>query len=271
MSTLPSETADATWASPIITWGFGGSAISAPLQPDLPGKLEYQSVIEQAFRRWAGVSGITFQQVTGTERRDITIGWSRFDTGTSNIVGYTTLPLAASFIQSGAVISLEDPIETSLVHNSHGELSYAGTGATLYQIAAHEIGHALGLSDNSDPQSVMYYSLGAANRDLDSTDLAAVQRAYGPPLTKSFVSPTDGTTADLVGSDRSGRAVISVIDLAPAMTQLTVAGEVALPQDFASNASFSLVSPFTSLPRLTTDTAYTPSFPTLEPRLAMLL
>ena len=74
---------------------------------------------------------------------------------------------------------MEDPTETALVNDPHGQPAYAGTGATLYQVALHEIGHALGLGDNSDPNSVMYYSLGANNRTLNGTDIAAIHAAYG--------------------------------------------------------------------------------------------
>ena len=40
----------------------------------------------------------------------------------------------------------------------------------------HEIGHALGLADNADPNSVMYYqSTGASNSTLNATDIAGTQ------------------------------------------------------------------------------------------------
>jgi len=78
-------------------------------------------------------------------------------------------------------VRLEDSTETALVTGPNGQPEYAGTGATLYQVVLHEIGHAPGLADTSDPNSVMYYSLGANNPTLDGTDRAAIQAAYGPP------------------------------------------------------------------------------------------
>jgi len=56
---------------------------------------------------------------------------------------------------------------------------YAGTDATLLQVQTHEIGHTLGLADNADPNSIMYYAVTANNRTFDSTDIAGVQALYG--------------------------------------------------------------------------------------------
>ncbi len=73
---------------------------------------------------------------------------------------------------------------------------YAGTDATFYQVALHEIGHALGLGDDSDPNSVMYYALGADNTTLDATDLAAIHQLYGTASASASASldPTQAST-----------------------------------------------------------------------------
>ena len=43
---------------------------------------------------------------------------------------------------------------------------------------AHEIGQALGFSDNADPTSVMGYDLTASNRSISSSDATAAAAVY---------------------------------------------------------------------------------------------
>lgn len=140
---------------------------------------QYQGSIEQAIDAWAAATGLTFEEVPASAGADITIGWGDFDTADTGVVGFTSLQQAGGFILPGAVVRLEDPSETPLLTGSNGQPIYADSGTTLYQTALHEIGHALGLSDDSDPSSVMYYALGPDNTALDGTDLAAAQSAYG--------------------------------------------------------------------------------------------
>ena len=142
---------------------------------------QYQPVVEQAIETWAAASGLTLQEVANPAAADIEIGWGDFDTSDSNVIGYTTMQQSGGHLQPGVIVRMEDPDETALVEDADGQPAYADTGATLYQVALHEIGHALGLSDNSDPNSVMYYSLGGNNPTLDATDIAAIQAACGPP------------------------------------------------------------------------------------------
>jgi hypothetical protein len=49
----------------------------------------------------------------------------------------------------------------------------------------HEIGHALGLADDADPNSIMYYGSGAQNRQLDATDITNITALY-PPANKAL-------------------------------------------------------------------------------------
>jgi hypothetical protein len=42
----------------------------------------------------------------------------------------------------------------------------------------HEIGHALGLGESSNPNSVMYPLLGPSNNTLNATDVANIEALY---------------------------------------------------------------------------------------------
>ena len=60
-----------------------------------------------------------------------------------------------------------------------GSLIYSGTQTDLSALLLHEIGHALGLADNSDVNSAMYYQV-SGNGALDANDIQGMQALYGP-------------------------------------------------------------------------------------------
>jgi hypothetical protein len=89
-----------------------------------------------------------------------------------------------------SIIRLEDPTQDPLITGANGQLMYAGTDASLLQVLTHEIGHTLGLADNADPNSIMYYALTSSNRSLDSTDLAGISSLYNNGSNVSASSST---------------------------------------------------------------------------------
>jgi predicted Zn-dependent protease len=141
---------------------------------------QYTSEIKAAFAAWSAVTGLEFQEVADSSQTDIRLGWGDLNTQTTGAVGCTTYMQSGGVMQSGTVIELEDPSQDALVSGADG-LTYTGTQATLEQVLQHEIGHALGLAENADPNSIMNYDLTATNRTLDATDVNAIQALYGSP------------------------------------------------------------------------------------------
>src|SRR5262249_21218394 len=114
---------------------------------------------------------------------DIRIGWGTFDTGSSGVIGYTSYQMSGGQFAPGTIIRVEDPGQVALTTGADGQLTYDGTQAELYQVLQHEIGHALGLADNADPNSIMYYASGTANRSLDATDTTGIKALYSSEST----------------------------------------------------------------------------------------
>lgn len=164
----------------VVTWsiatsqGTKAAPFSAYMTP------ENEAAVRAAFGAWAAAApGITFREVGDSAQADIRVGYGQFDTADSGVIGYTSLKKKDGAIQSNTIVRVEDPHQTALALNADGRAVYAGTDATLTQVLTHEIGHALGLGDNADPNSIMYYGLSSNNASLDATDLAGIGTLYG--------------------------------------------------------------------------------------------
>ena len=193
------------WGTTTVTWSFATSTYSSDSSDPFSAMITggYQSTIEQAFDRWAAVSNLNFQEIPDSAdanaATDIRVGFGNFDTLSTGTIGQTNIRYTISDGQSllvpDEVVRLEDPSQLGLVADGSGNYTYAGTSATLEQVATHEIGHALGLGHASDPQAVMYYAAGPNNQTLDAIDVAGIQALYGAPAAVSAPTPTPTPSA----------------------------------------------------------------------------
>jgi predicted Zn-dependent protease len=181
-STHPILFEGASWSrGAAITW----SIAKRPGTADSPfsGYMgsQYEPFVQQAFRTWAAASGLTFEQVADSNQADIRVGWGDFNTSSTGVVGHTLCQAQSRQFLPGAIIRLEDPSQDSLVAGERNSLTYSGTNAIFYQVILHEIGHALGLADNDDSTSVMYYEATGTNNSLAINDVAGIRALYGSP------------------------------------------------------------------------------------------
>ncbi len=182
-----------TWPTTSITYSFAtanySSDASDPFSSSIAGA--YQNSIQWALQQWASVTPLTFAQVADSQAADIRIGFGDLNTPSTGVIGQTNLlwTSAGNFVPD-EVVRLEDPNQLALNSDGSGGYDYAGTPATLQQVALHEIGHALGLAHASDPNAVMYATVGANNQTLDGTDVAGIQALYGAPATTPAPTPT---------------------------------------------------------------------------------
>src|SRR6185437_11925438 len=78
-ATLSEDSVGATWAGDTVTFNFatGPTTGVAPVSSAMDSQAD--AIIEQAMQSWAGVSGITFQQVADSTTADVSFGWGDFE------------------------------------------------------------------------------------------------------------------------------------------------------------------------------------------------
>lgn len=172
------------WNTQVVTWSFAaaGGSVSGAIGA------AYQATVQSAVARWAQVTGLQFQLVSdSTPGVDVRVGWGKF-TGTQ--IGETDYAYqlgGAETFTPGVLVRLEDP--SALALSSAPDALYQGTTTNLYQVALHEFGHALGLAHSSDPNAVMYATVGQANRNLNASDIAGIQFLYGTAAAPTAAPP----------------------------------------------------------------------------------
>ena len=134
-----------------------------------------RELVRQAFGLWAQETPLTFTEVASRAEADIVIGWASGDHGDGD-----------PFDGPGDVLahaSFPNPYDDSQVflHFDEDErwVNSESANVDLLTVAAHEIGHTLGLAHSSDPSALMYPSYGGPHRFLDSDDIAGAQSLYG--------------------------------------------------------------------------------------------
>ena len=191
---FPSSSLSDISSPKVVTWSFatGSGSQADPFSGTIGAS--YKATIERAINAWDKASGLTFEEVSDSAQSAIRIGWGDFDTQTSGVLGYTSYEQQNGVFQPGTIVRLEDPSQTALTGKGL-QATYAGTDATLYQTVLHEIGHALGLADNSDPSSALYAQSSSTNRKLDSTDVDGIRALYDAPSLKGAGDLSASTTA----------------------------------------------------------------------------
>jgi Matrixin len=173
------------WNDPLhLTLSFAPDGTTAAGQPSrLTSALDaqmpravWQNVILKAFQTWAEVASVNVGVVadggqpfgaTGDTQRDPRFGDIR----------------VGGFPMTAAALAVSVPPASFVTGTYAGDLfvntAAAFTPDTLYAVALHEAGHALGLPHSTDPRSVMFSHLNR-NTTLTAGDVAAVRELYGP-------------------------------------------------------------------------------------------
>ena len=184
------------WDKTDLTYAFlNGSA-------DLPGE-EEQQVVTEAFGLWAAQTPLTFTEVSEPSQADIVIGWASGDhgdgdpfDGPGDVLAHSSFPNPYSDRQV-------------IMHFDEDERWVDSTtqDVDLLTVAAHEIGHTLGLDHSRDPSSLMYPSYSGPHRFLGDDDLVGIHSLYGiasrpepvPEVPPSGVTPPPSQSQDSDG------------------------------------------------------------------------
>jgi hypothetical protein len=134
-----------------------------------------RELVRQAFALWAAQTALTFTETSNSAAADILIGWASGDHGDGD-----------PFDGPGDVLahaSFPNPFDDRSVflHFDEDErwVNSNTQNVDLLTVAAHEIGHTLGLGHSSDPDALMFPSYRGPHRFLGDDDIAGVQNLYG--------------------------------------------------------------------------------------------
>ena len=166
-----------------------------------------RELVTQAFSLWARQSSLTFTETNSRQSADIVIGWAEGEHGDGD-----------PFDGAGDVLahaSYPNPYEDRQVflHFDDAErwVDSDTQDVDLLTVAAHEIGHALGLGHSNDPKALMYPSYSEPHRFLGNDDVAGIQSLYGvasePPAAPEVPQPNEAPpTSPNKDSDGDGLA-----------------------------------------------------------------
>ena len=194
------------WTDDTITWSYANFSYSDDASVPFTSAISavYQQTVARALLAWESVADVTFQQIADSadpsQPADIRLGFANVANGSE--IGLTAYQSGGSSFLPGVSIFLMDPATDPLIPNGDGTFTYQGTSTQLYQVVLHEIGHALGLNHSTDPNAVMYPTLGPLNQTFDASDIAGIDAIYGNTATITpetlgipvfrFYNPTTG-------------------------------------------------------------------------------
>jgi hypothetical protein len=170
----------------------GASDLFQSFGAQLPVSI-WEGDILLAVQSWAAVANLNVGVIAdGSEA----FGVARDYQGDSRFgdirIGGAPMPLSTLALATPPSSFLSGTMAGEILFNTSVNLT--GPNYDLYSVALHEVGHALGLSDNSDPTSVMFGSLQTLPSHLSAGDIAAIQALYGTPLSDPNAIPAGTST-----------------------------------------------------------------------------
>lgn len=206
----PFTTGGTPWPTTRITYGFDN------FTADL-AEVDVREALRTAARMWETVTGLTFIEAAnpmiriGFYQADHGDGWP-FDNGGNPVTGNV---LAHGFFPQGARVGLPGDLHFDEFETWRVVVPTPAGAIDLVSVAAHELGHCLGLAHSDDVNALMFpwYS---GQRNLGTDDIAGIQSLYGlrdHAIPGWFGAENQG--GDITSGDvsRSGRPDIVVLHI----------------------------------------------------------
>jgi predicted Zn-dependent protease len=165
-----------SWASSTITYYFLNGT------PDISGTTAERNAIRDAFEIWEDFTNLNFVEGTSASNSDIVISWGAGDHGDDFPFDGVGTVLAHAF----------QPPANGTTHDLTGDIHFdedetwttatrtaGGNPRDLVTVAAHEIGHALGLRHTTVAGSLMVGGYTGSHRFLCLDDIQGIQDIYG--------------------------------------------------------------------------------------------
>ncbi|KAI3890598.1 hypothetical protein MKX03_036146 [Papaver bracteatum] len=166
----PAARTPGKWSSAHLTYRFSSNSNMS----DTVDNQSLKYAISQAFGRWEAVSNFKFTEETNDDvGTDMVIGFHKGDHG-----------YGSSFDgQIGIVAQAFPPNDGRFYFNAENKWSTSPGSDTmdLESVAAHEIGHLLGLAHLFEPNAIMYplFQPGSTKRRVQVNDVKALRAIYG--------------------------------------------------------------------------------------------
>ncbi len=153
----------------------GGPGTYTALSAFMPGG--WQAEIERALQAWSDIAGISF-----TEVADVGEDFDAAQTSGDIRFGGQAIDGGFGVLAHGYYPPVNGVSAAGDVHFDTGDtwvIGFPGPGFDIFQVAAHEIGHAIGLAHTLVPSSLMNASYTEAFSGPQADDIAGAQFLFG--------------------------------------------------------------------------------------------
>ena len=161
--------------------GTAGGVVTWAIDATIPAS--FLTAISAACADWAQYANIQFQEVTSTVSSQIDFSLGALD-GLNNVLGQTNYFYSGTEFTSASI-----EFDSGEGWHVAGSQIVSNGGANLFEVALHEIGHAIGLGHYNATPAVMNAFLDPAVTDLRQPDIDGAQAIYGhAPISNLFGS-----------------------------------------------------------------------------------
>ncbi|XP_033125959.1 stromelysin-3-like [Anneissia japonica] len=170
------------WPYTEITYRIG----NWPSNCDIKSKSKIRQLFKEAFQLWSDVSPLIFREVGKNEIANTTIMFMKLEHGDNVHFDGPLNTLAHAYHLMGGYGELNGDIHFD---DDEKWTWKAKQGRNLFIVAAHEIGHVIGLAHSKVKSALMWehYQLFQNGYTLSEDDVKGIQRIYGKPLHPSGI------------------------------------------------------------------------------------